>query len=223
MEIQQIKQILSELSSEDSEYLSIAIEEIEQLKKTLIEKEFDQRKTRLQVDKYELLDDMKKNGFKLFHNILPLIEIFTDLALLVFAGIMLTPAAIIASGMAIIALTTDAIQTINSSYLLLSDEEKNIFKRISKSIKMMMMSKKNIRRRLVGSIIENQNNENDIKKIKDKIKRKEVRVEELKDEMSYIEGSLIGINKVIEKNIIDELDNDHEIVEFVSHKKLQRK
>lgn len=217
MKIHQIEKSLTELMEEDQKRLNKSLKNIEYIQADLKTAENELIDIENNVNKYKLLNIIKNN--KLIN--IYIIATFFELPICLYLVIMLMITTITIPTILIFIATSllgvDWYKNFTNVYSVISYDKSGIEK-ITNTLKELFKSKDYVEDELKKAMKVTEKVNDRINELTNRRTYEFNNIEYYRDELSSIEGYLIGITKVIEKNIINELPDTNDIVYYVNRK-----
>ena len=175
-----------------------------------------ENKNRIQELTYIKL--VKENKIKFLYFLLPFIEI--PLAITIFI-ICIIASATISAGFSISIiggiLLLDSTYNININYKRVNDDD-SVIKRVVNTMKLLFMNKKRFTKELNHYLEMDKLSENKVNELTNKLNEVIYKKESLIDELESLEGYIIGVQKVISHNLLENVPESNFAVEFVNLK-----
>lgn len=216
MRIYQLEESLVSIQDEDESLLKDTSKKELDIRQELDSELLVNSENKRLIEELNYIKSIKDSKFRFIYFLFPFIEV--PISIVIFIMNIITGATIF-SGILINVfagiLLLDSTHNISSNYRIASNEE-SIIKRVTKNIRLLFMNKRKFTKELEHYLEIDELSNNKIDELTAKLNSTISEKESLIDELEYLEGYIMGVQKIISRNLIEDMPENNLAVEFVN-------
>ncbi len=216
MRIYQLEESLVSIQDEDESLLKDTSKKELDIRQELDSELLVNSENKRLIEELNYIKSIKDSKFRFIYFLFPFIEV--PISIVIFIMNIITSATIF-SGILINVfagiLLLDSTHNISSNYRIASNEE-SIIKRVTKNVRLLFMNKRKFTKELEHYLEIDELSNNKIDELTAKLNSTISEKESLIDELEYLEGYIMGVQKIISRNLIEDMPENNLAVEFVN-------
>lgn len=216
MRIYQLEESLVSIQDEDESLLKDTSKKELDIRQELDSELLVNSENKRLIEELNYIKSIKDSKFRFIYFLFPFIEV--PISIVIFIMNIITGATIF-SGILINVLAgillLDSTHNISSNYRIASNE-KSIIKRVTKNVRLLFMNKRKFTKELEHYLEIDELSNNKIDELTNKLNSTISEKESLIDELEYLEGYIMGVQKIISRNLIEDMPENNFAVEFVN-------